>query len=87
MILHFLQVFVACITKDYLGSVECIDEMILARKREKVIIPLLLEAIKPWPPEGSELAVPLAGVTYINATKSPDKGYGELLSQIQKFTN
>ena len=74
----------ALISKDYLESENCIKEMLLAHERRKVIIPLLLENVKPWPPE-DELAIPLAGVVYIKTIKLPDKGYGELLSQIRKF--
>ena len=60
--LNLFQVFVACVTKKYSESDPCADEVALAAKLKKKIVPLLLEGT--WP-VGGEMSVHFARLKYV----------------------
>lgn len=67
---NLFQVFVACVTKEYTKSTSCQEEVALAAKLGKEIVPLLFE--RPWPVDGP-MALPLTKLIYVNCEKSLTK--------------
>jgi len=69
----------ACISNQYASSENCRREINLANERKKLIVPVWIAPIDPWPPRG-EMGPLLAGKLYIDlSTEEKLKSVNEQL--------
>jgi len=59
------RVFIACCSNQYVSSINCQRELLLAADRKKLIIPIWVGEMDIWPPTG-QMAPLLAGKLYID---------------------
>jgi len=73
------QIFLACCSNNYGASTNCQRELLLASDRQKLVIPVLVGACNPWPPEG-QMGPLLAGKIYIDL--SSDEKFEKTIEQL-----
>jgi len=77
-------VFMACVSNQYAASENCRREINLATERKKLIVPVWIAPIDPWPPRG-EMGPLLAGKLYIDlSTEERLKSTDQLVAALKQ---
>ena len=79
--LKLFQIFVACMTEEYCQSDICQQEVALADRLKKKLLPVLFEDIT-WPPEGP-MALAMASLIYADCKNGvTSESLGEIVESI-----
>ena len=80
--LKLFQIFVACVTEKYCQSDVCQQEVALADRLKKKLLPVLFEDVT-WPLEGP-MALPMTSLIYANFKNGvTSESLGEIVKSIK----